>query len=63
MNDGTLRYVIKSRSERKLNCRQQAESQARGIKDPRRLHNGKATAAGGSLSEMWRRGRAHHRAV
>ena len=63
LNDAHPRYVIKLESERKLNCRQQAESPTRGIKNPRSLNNGKATAASGSLPEMRCRGCTHYRSV
>lgn len=62
LNDGSGRYVIKSKGERKLNCRQQTESTHCG-KDPRWLLCGKASAPGGALPTLWRRGRPHHRPV
>ena len=63
LNDGRLQYVIKLRSERKLNCPQQTESEVCGIQISRRFQHGKATAASGSLSEMRCRRRTYHRAV
>ena len=63
LNDADPRYVIKLESERKLNCRQQAQDPSRGIQISRRLNHGKATTASGSVPEMRCRGRTHHRSV
>ena len=63
LNDADPRYVIKLKSERKLNCRQQAQDPSRGIQISRRLNHGKATTASGSVPEMRCRGRTHHRSV